>query len=38
MQLFRDTFTSLKFGELQEFGNLRLTPILSMKRFQRKGL
>ena len=27
MQLFRDAFTSLKFGELQEFGNLKLTPI-----------
>ena len=27
MQLFRDAFTSLKFGELQEFDNLKLTPI-----------
>ena len=27
MQLFRDAFTSLKFGELKEFGNLKLTPI-----------
>ena len=27
MQLFRDAFTSLKFGELQEFSNLKLTPI-----------
>lgn len=27
MQLFKDAFTSLTFGELQAFGNLKLTPI-----------
>jgi len=28
MQLFKEAFKSLKFGEQQEFGNLRLTPIV----------
>ena len=27
MQLFKEAYTSLKFGDLHEFGNLRLTPI-----------
>ena len=27
MQLFKEAYASLEFGELQEFGNLRLTPI-----------
>ena len=27
MQLFKDAYTSLEFGEPQEFGILKLTPI-----------
>ena len=27
MQLFKEAYTSLKFRDLNEFGNLRLTPI-----------
>lgn len=38
MQLFKEAYTSLKFGDLREFGNLRLTPIFIDEEIPPDGL